>query len=714
MYAFASGFSGRPRTLGKLDKDEIIAQLELREKEDKAFWASPKIEATIAVELPFWMMLDSCQINVEVGDCPATATIHQKLVGFYDGEFCLDSRNNMVAVSLDGQVLTVSERRRLQSIKVITKRPMKTTIEFDVKVHKRVLVDWMRRNELPADSGSGVRAVNRSMQYMAALAYAHLPFVNRVISSYRSTSFDPFAFEVSEWDLPVWYIESESEFCVVGIMPYHSIDSPPSVAAFGSEDQHPYFSTNVGEVQAQCERELAPGKLQILDAKSLLIRGRYAESIRSAVTAIEVAVEARLVGLLRQSGRSDEEVYDELDDTKMNFFERMRRLQILLGRRVPGPHVFSDWMNDDPECPLLAPYLNGVRLLRELSWVRQIRHDVVHRGVSISIFDRGPALRAVETMTRLFQWLDPGSDFADESTRDYAYYGTLRGHFTEQASFTTAGVQMEERDIEDRDIVFPKQYLKEMYVNSLSAEDYDVDLFAAMTLAALDVALEDSDPTEVTSRLDHEQFVVRLRDRETLVFCLEAGTRLDQETVTRLIQRKRQAEIDSGRRLHALVFMANVQALVETEMPSRALLELIGSIELAGLTIVDCNRVLRSVFALDDLAWSKEMILERLLHHGYSDCMPGEYVGIGKVRRPLPKHSAVSVSVSAGREFERGDTLMFMSSNQVVEFVPLSIEIAHESVEKVTGPVDVGVGLPEGAVMPDTGWRVYRKRNVIA
>ncbi|TWT71643.1 hypothetical protein Pan14r_39530 [Crateriforma conspicua] len=689
--------------------EEIQSAFAMREKEERKFWDAPLTKATIAAELPFWLMVEPSEVELLVGDCPATATIHQGLVGYHEGGLCLNSNNNLIAVAYDGR-LPRSEQARIDSVESVVKRLMKTTIEFDIEIHESVISAWGQRNSvLPADN-SKVSLVNLAMQYMSSLAYAHLPFVNRLIYAYRSTSFDPFAFEVSEWDIANWYIETEESFCIVNLMPYKSLDSSPDVGVFGKSTRSRYLATTPGDVQAQALTELTPGKSQILDAKSLLVRGRFSEAIRSAVTAIEVSVEAKTRELLLSRGLQNEQLEAELAETKMDFFERLRRLQMLIGRRIPGPRVFWDWLNDDSDDPPLAPYLNGVQLTRELDAVRRIRHEIVHRGLGVSIFDRGPALRAIETMSWLFEWLEPNDPFG-EDTENYAFYSTMRGQFPLEASFTKDGVCMREPKLDwENDVVFPKDSLIEQYRQSLEGDVPDVDVFAAMTLSALGVSYSDADPSSEQSRLAHEQLWAKIGKRDTLVFSLERGTRLDVNAVSRLIQRKRNAEISSGRRLQGLVFLENANSLIERDDFDEFFRENLLSLQLADITLVDANRVMGCILAMDKYGWDQQWIIKKLSQPGFSDCIPDVFSAIGSVKRPLPRHSAVSISLNEDSHFKSGDCLMFLVSNRFIEFTPPTIQVERTSVEQVDGPIDFGAEVPDGIPPIKSNWLAYTRR----
>src|SRR5581483_8763302 len=111
--------------------------------------------------------------------------------------------------------------------------------------------------------------VNQAGQYLITLAFAHIPFLNQLITSYRAVSLDPFAFEVSEWDVPIWWIENNGDLERIGLIPYRETDRYPVFNSFNTLERKPIYTTTVEAVQQQTGTSVAPGKLELLDAHSL-------------------------------------------------------------------------------------------------------------------------------------------------------------------------------------------------------------------------------------------------------------------------------------------------------------------------------------------------------------------------------------------------------------------------------------------------------------
>jgi hypothetical protein len=303
----------------------------------------------------------------------------------------LTSRTNVVAFGEGNAIWGREYPQEIVPSQMPVFRPMKTVVTFQTSIIADCFEAWRTRGVVSAGDRSGIRRVNRVMQYLRALATAHIPFLNKLITSYRSTSLDPYAFEVSEWDVPVWHATRDGTLVWIGLMPYWDNDTFPALNNGGTIV--PFVATTLEEVQAQAATVVAPGKLELLDAYSLMYRGRFGDAVRSAVTGIEVAVEAQLTKLLKDKGFSDEQIVARLEVTRNSFFERIQDYEQLSQKRLPGPLIHD------------APYINGIRLRAELDWVRNLRHKVVHEGIRVDIFERGTALRAVETMSWLFEWL---------------------------------------------------------------------------------------------------------------------------------------------------------------------------------------------------------------------------------------------------------------------------------------------------------------------
>ena len=184
---------------------------------------------------------------------------------------------------------------------------MKTLVLFRPDGLKEAFDAWQETEVTSPNRNRRIRRINLAHQYFCSLAFAHIPFLNHLITSYRSISYDPFAFEVSEWDVPIWFAQHGNVLVRIGLVPYWGRDTYPETSKMGEREQSQFYAASREAVQAQAKVDVTPGKLESLDARSLYHRGRFGDAVRSAVTAIEVALEAQLTKLLKEKGYSDDE-----------------------------------------------------------------------------------------------------------------------------------------------------------------------------------------------------------------------------------------------------------------------------------------------------------------------------------------------------------------------------------------------------------------------
>ncbi len=139
--------------------------------------------------------------------------------------------------------------------------------------------------------------------YIESLCRAHLPFLNVLINGYRAAATDAFAFEVSEWDVPIWFFSIDGDHEVIHLVPYATLNGFPAIRD-GMGNDAKLIEANFAkpdEVQLAVNESRLPGELDLFDAWNLYYRGRFAECIRALVTSIEVMLEDRLEATLAGS-----------------------------------------------------------------------------------------------------------------------------------------------------------------------------------------------------------------------------------------------------------------------------------------------------------------------------------------------------------------------------------------------------------------------------
>jgi hypothetical protein len=254
-YSFAVGFSpekGQP--LPQIPREEWESEIERMHAEERQWWGGELVTAQLAVELPFWLMVPDGEISLTHENTKVQALIQGRFLEVSDGPMSLPSRSNAVVIGPGDDVWNRELPESVVPSKMPVYRPMKTVVVFQAQVIADCFAAWRTRRDIKAGDRIGVRRMNRVMQYLGTLATAHIPFLNKLITSYRSTSLDPYAFEVSEWDVPVWYAIHEETLAWIGLMPYWGNDTFPAFNAGGSTV--PFIATTLEEVQSQAEGQL--------------------------------------------------------------------------------------------------------------------------------------------------------------------------------------------------------------------------------------------------------------------------------------------------------------------------------------------------------------------------------------------------------------------------------------------------------------------------
>jgi len=574
-------------------------------------------------------------------------------------------------------------------------RPMKTVVASEVEVLADCFEAWNTRADVAVDDRPGIRRMNRVMKYLETLAWAHIPFANRLITSYRSTSHDPFAFEVSEWDVPVWYAIQDNKVVWIGLMPYWSDDFFPEVWSTTGRD--PFVATSLDEVQAQAETDVAPGKLELLDALSLMYRGRYGDAVRSVITAIEVALEFQIRNVLAQKGHTDEQIEQETEKTRDSFFDRLQRYEHLSQRRVPGPILHC------------VPYINGIRLRSELDQTRRLRHKIVHEGNRVDLFERGPILRAFETMSWLFEWLTGEDEHGPEGDRNYTFFSTLRGQPRLPFEYVETGVRVHPELIPkaDESIVTADELIHRQYLRTTECESSDLDLCVRMSFEFIGIDCEEGPPEPLDRSELAERYVIRYSNRTAIVFCLEADGLIDVATTEAVVARVADQRQVSDSPVHALVIVhhqrqsSKKSRLIEDAIPDNVQ-RVFEREQLTTMTALDLQLLARAV---DEKKCQAELARDMLFLPGRQGIAPPGFECAGIVRKYYPAHSAASIELSADKVIRRGDTIIYRLTDVFFDETITSIEIDGEKVEEACGPCRAGV---KTALTKDYLWRGQR------
>ena len=256
---------------------------------DQINWDSKRVPVELTIELPFWLLVPNGAVNLAIGDCTVRARVVNDGIQFALGHHqtvsqqrtvFLGSLEDAAKASTPLGLLTGGGQSRLT----------RTLVTFEALAHSDSL-EALKSKDVKHQQGC---------KYFQSLAIAHLDFLNLLINSYRRLTFDPFATEVSAWDVPVWTLSAEEIKFNIILFPYLATESRPAVTNLAKPSEvRPYTAASLEDIQKISSIDATPGEVELLDGWSLYYRGRYADSIRSFVTAIEVVLEARLKEVMR-------------------------------------------------------------------------------------------------------------------------------------------------------------------------------------------------------------------------------------------------------------------------------------------------------------------------------------------------------------------------------------------------------------------------------
>lgn len=675
---------------------------------DELKWDGELIDARLYVELPFWLLMDEAQFSISFMGATVRAWLHHNFSSLSELRF-LDSGANLHYL---GPLDELTKTPPPKKMKYPVHRSQRSTIGFEVKILKEAL---SVTNAVPPDDTadnsikrSYTRRQNRTHQYFRSLAAAHIPFLNRLIASYRCVSRDPFAYEVSEWDVPIWWVKNGVELIRCGLLPYKDQDAYPSLISFPTGERTSVIVASHDAIQKQLGEPIPPGKMELLDAKSLLFRGSFGDAVRSAVTAIEVAVEHQLRRLYAQRGFTDEESTRRLEDTKASFHERIAEYEQLSQRRLPGPMVHG------------LPHLNGLRLRDELEWVRWLRHRIVHEGHRVDFFSRGMTTRAIETMTWLFNWMSQSDPYTPKDSASDEFYNMSIGMPHLPCEYTAAGVVVRSYR-EDPNVQVIHEDVAQQYYNTLEpekADDHsesrtnDIELFVAMTAHAYRVALKNGPPEAPDDPLPRERFRAKVGKRKTLLFCFEFDGLPDLKTIGGAIGRLKRHNVEADDRWYGLCVIHHQRGIPSR---SRELDEAIPPevCELAvtnGVTLVTALDLRLLVNSKRSCSWKNADVLRGLTQFGRQGNTPPGYKRVGIVNRLYEKSQALSLDIDAGESINLGDVICIRLVDRYYEQSISSVQLQRQATETATGPCRVGIGTALSKVEVAEGQRVFVRR----
>lgn len=367
-------------------------------------WDADPLPVILFVELPFWLMVSNCPLQIDIRGHTFRVEIAGDFVSLY-GREVHNSGDTCIYMGPDVTQFDPEIQKRIKEDQIpVLPRKCKTVL----RIHSRCNADV-----LAAINDEG-RRMTEAYFYLKALCEAHFEVINHVVQHYRLSTYDYFPYEVSPWDVPVWYVDSGSVTFRVVLQDYAEWDYKPILTHPGARDLT-YALISPPKLQDAMVVEPSAGELELLDALNFMERGDYSGAVRRITTAIEAILDSVLRRELM--GRYPEpEVESRLRASQNDFPGRLRQYQNLSGRDLPAD------------------------LADELNATRNLRHNIVHRGERITFANRGQAQRAVDTGRWIFNWIEDNPDRRDvrETSLAFRSLGRHRSYF--DAEITPNGV----------------------------------------------------------------------------------------------------------------------------------------------------------------------------------------------------------------------------------------------------------------------------------
>jgi hypothetical protein len=344
-------------------------------------WSSPLAETLLYVELPFWLMTPAGPVNVEWSGATFTVDVCSAWMEVFSGQV-LDSRASVVhhgpwrPNGWEPPEHLAKEFARLQILWL--QRPCKTVLRLTTRAHSSAF------RELSDAEPPRARAEQQA--YWASLCEAHIPVVNELIQRYRLVTYDYFAYEVSAWDVPMWYLKHADTGYRAVLLPYREWDAKPVTIEDGETPGDPpkvqqFEWTNLDALAATSSEDATLGEFDLLDARSLMERGDYTSAVRRTVTAVEAVLRWALVTELEKI-HPPADAEQRASKTDNDFPGRLAQW-----RKLARPQISQQEFD-------------------EFQTTREIRHEIVHRGRRLTHKDRGRAQRAVDTGRWLYNKIE--------------------------------------------------------------------------------------------------------------------------------------------------------------------------------------------------------------------------------------------------------------------------------------------------------------------
>ncbi len=337
---------------------------------------APLVPVLVSVELPFWLMVPDGEVEVTVEGAKFTVRIDESYVDL----FAREASDSRITSCYNGPIPPKDALvgQAAMSGASLMFRKAKTVLTISSKCSSDAL-------SAVADKPQRKRTAN---YYFVSFCSAHLPVVNHLINAYRWSTADFMVVAVTPRSVPVWRVRSGKGGCInVHLLPEATWDYKPRIEVLNDPDnksvlqQSPFEFTSIETLATAVSENIEPSELALLDARSFFHQGDYSGAIRRAVTALEVLLERQLRAELSKCYEVSD-VEKRLCKSRLNFSKRLGEYEKLSARTL----------ND--------------KLRQELKDIRELRHEIVHRGRLVTYGERGIAKKAVDMGRFIYNWLE--------------------------------------------------------------------------------------------------------------------------------------------------------------------------------------------------------------------------------------------------------------------------------------------------------------------
>jgi hypothetical protein len=334
-------------------------------------WEASTVPVKLHVELPYWLMVPDCVQTVEVNGHSFPVAVRDNYFELYAAAV-VNSRSTCLYLGPPRRLRPDLQKAIEKSKAPIIRRKCKTVLVIGSNCNEDVLATFSEKGQRKRPA----------YYYLQSFCGAHLDIVNRLIQQYRLSTYDYFPYELSPWDVPIWFVVSSADCVRIVLQDYLAWDEKPVIVDNVSGGRRErYKLIDPSELQTALAFQPSEGEFELLDALNFMVRGDYSDAVRRIYTAIE----AQTAFALRQELLKKHPlpvVEEKLKASESDFPGRLRQYQKLSHRKL----------ND--------------ALVKEFDITRTLRRSIVHRGKRIAFNERGQAQRSVDTGRWIFDWLE--------------------------------------------------------------------------------------------------------------------------------------------------------------------------------------------------------------------------------------------------------------------------------------------------------------------